>query len=68
MFLAKIQNMGGSKTNDHIKIKNKMPDSCQELPGSSKAQNEDLKEMHVLCAFKIKIVSQNFEGGCIKDQ
>ena len=46
----------------------KMPDSSQEPPASSKAPNEDLKDMDVLCTFKIKIESQNLGHGCIKDQ
>ena len=42
--------------------------SSQEYPEFSKAPNEDLKDMDVLCPFKIKIESQNLEQGCIKDQ
>ena len=49
--------MGISNTSDHIQIKIKMPNPSQEPPASSKAQNEDLKEMYVLCTFKIKIES-----------
>ena len=113
--------MGVSKTSDHIKIKIKVPNPSQEPPESSKAPNEDLKDMdnllhlqnqdrepkfrpwtyqrpviisksrsrcqtpirnikhpeapnedikdmNVLCTFKIKIESQNSEHGCIKDQ
>ena len=60
--------MGISKTSDHIQIKIKMPNPRQEPPASSKAQNEDLKDMDVLCTFKIKIESQNLDHGCIKDQ
>ena len=52
---AKIRNMGISKISDHIKIKIKMPNPSQEPPASSKAPNEDLKDMDVLCTFKIKI-------------
>ena len=52
--------MGVSKTNNHIKIKIKMPNPSQEPPVSSKAPNEDLKDMDVLCTFKIKIENQNF--------
>ena len=48
-----------SKTSDHIQIKIKMPNPSQEPPASSKAPNEDLKDMDVLCTFKIKIQSQN---------
>ena len=45
-----------------------MPNPSQEPPASSKAPNEDLKDMDVLCTFKIKIESQNSEHRCIKDQ
>ena len=41
-----------------------MPNPSQEPP----APNEDLKDMDVLCTFKIKIESQNSEQGCIKYQ
>ena len=51
--------MGVSKTRDHIKIKIKMPNPIQEPPASFKAPNEDLKDMDVLCTFKIKIETQN---------
>ena len=59
--------MGVSKTSDHIQIKIKMPNPSQEPPASSKAQNNDLKDMDVLCTFKIQIESQNSEYGCTKD-
>ena len=52
------------KTSDHIQIKIKMPDTSQEPPASFKAPNEDLKDIDVLCTFKVKIKRQNFE----KDQ
>ena len=65
---AKTQIMGVSKTSDHIKIKIKMPNPSQEPPASSKAPNEDLKDMDVLCTFKIKIENQNLEYRCTKDQ
>ena len=32
------------------------------------SQNEDLKDMDVICTFKIKIESQNLDHGCMKDQ
>ena len=67
-YRAKIRIMGISKTSDHIKIKIKIPNPSQEPPASSKAPNEDLKDMDVLCTFKIKIESQNLDHGCIKDQ
>ena len=47
--------MGVSKTSDHIQIKNKMPNPSQEPPAPSKAPNEDLKVMDVLCTFKINM-------------
>ena len=46
---AKILNMGLQKTSDHIQIKIKMLNPIQETPASSKASNEDLKDMDVLC-------------------
>ena len=60
--------MGVPKTSDHIQINIKMPDPSQEPPGSSKAQNEDLKDMDVLCTFKIKIERQNSDHGYIEEQ
>ena len=63
---AKIRIMGISKTNDHIQIKIKMPNPSQEPPASSKAANENLKDMDVLCTFKINIESQNFDQGVSK--
>ena len=46
---------GVSKSSDHIQIKIKMPNPIQEPPVSSKAPNEDLKDMDALCTFKIKL-------------
>ena len=43
-----------------------MPNPSQEPPRSSKATNEDLKNMDLLCAFNIKLESQNLDHGCIK--
>ena len=60
--------MGVSKTSDHIQIKIRMPNPSQEPPASSKAPNEDLKDMDVLCTFKIKIESQNLDHGFINDK
>ena len=51
---AKIQNIGLPKTSDHIQIKVMMPNSSQEPLASSKAPNQDLKDINVLCTFKIK--------------
>ena len=45
-----------------------MPNPSQEPPVSYKAPNEDLKDMDVLCTFKIKVGSQNLDHGYIKDQ
>jgi len=60
--------MNVSETSDHIQIKIKMPNPSQKSPASSKASNEDLKDMDVLCTFKIKIESKNLDHGCIKDK
>ena len=59
--------MGISKTSDHIQIKIKMPNPSQEPPASSKAPNEDLKDMDILCNFNIKIESWNSDQCYIKD-
>ena len=59
---------GCTKTNDRIQIKIKMSHPSQGPPVSSKAQNEDLKDMDVLCTFKIKMEIQNLDHGYIKDQ
>ena len=40
----------------------------QEPPLLYKAPNEDLKDMDVLCTFKIMIGSQNLEKMCTKDK
>ena len=40
---------------NHIQAKIKMPNSSQESSASSKSKNQDLKDMDVLCNFKIKI-------------
>ena len=45
-----------------------MPNPSQEPPVSSKAPNEDLKDMDVLCTFKIKIESKNWDHEYIKYQ
>ena len=59
---------GCAMTSDHIQIIIKMPNPSQEPPESSKAPNQDLKDMDVLCTFKIKIESQNSDQRNIKDQ
>ena len=56
-----------SKTNDHIIIKIKIPNTSQEPLTSSKAHNENLKDMNVLQTFKINRDSHNLEHECIKD-
>ena len=61
-------NMDVSNTSDHIQIKIKVPNPSQEPPVCSKAQNQDLDDIYVLCTFKIKIESKKSEHGCIKDQ
>ena len=65
---AKILNMGISKTGDPFQIKIKVPNPSQIPTASSKALNEDLKDMDVLCTLKIKLYSQNSDHGCGKDQ
>ena len=63
--------MGISKTNNFIQIKIIMPNPSQEPPASFKTPNKDLKDLDVLCTFKIKIESKNLEQGRInpnKDQ
>merc|ERR1712081_169509 len=60
--------MGVPMASDHIHINIRMPNPSREPPVSPKAPNQDLKDMDVLCTFKIKIESQNSEYGCIKDQ
>ena len=60
--------MGVPKTSDHIKIEIKFANPSQEPAASPKAPNQDLKDMDVLCNFKIKIKSQNLDHGCFKDQ
>ena len=45
-----------------------MPDPSQDPPASSKDPNEELRDMDVLCTFKIKIETQNLDHVYIKDQ
>ena len=49
--------MSVSKTSGNIQIKIQMKTPSQEPPASPKAPNEDLKDMDVLCTFKIKLES-----------
>ena len=60
--------MGVSKTSDHMKIKIKIPNASQEPSMSSKAPNQNLQDIDVLCTFKIKIDGRNLDHGCTKDQ
>ena len=57
-----------NKVPNHIKIKIRMSNPSQEPPAFSKTQNQNKKDMDVLCIFKMKIESQNLDHGCIKDQ
>ena len=43
-----------------------MPNPSQASQAPSKALNKDLKDMDVLCTFKIKIESQNWNMGVSK--
>ena len=63
-----MQNMDETKTSDHIQINIKVQNPSQEHPVSSKAPNQDLKDMDVLCTFKLKIKSQSMEHGWTKDK
>ena len=63
---TKIGIMWLSKTSDHIQIKIKMPNPCQEPPASSKIPNQDLKDMDALCTFKIEVESQHQSMGVSK--
>ena len=40
-----------------------IPNPTKELPASAKAPNPDLKDMDVLCSYKIKIESQTLKRG-----
>ena len=60
--------MGVPLTSDHIQIKIEDVSLSQEPPLSSKAPDQDLKDIDVLCTFKIKIESPNLDHGCVKDQ
>ena len=70
IFKIKIE----SRNSDHVYIKDqwayqfKMSNPSKEPPASSKAPNQDLKDIDVLCTFKIKIESQNLDHVYIKDQ
>ena len=47
--------MDETKTSDHIQINIMVQNPSQEPPASSKAPHDDLKDMDVLCIFKIKV-------------
>ena len=51
---------------DHVQMKIRKPNPSQEPPASSKAPNEDLKDINVLCTFEIKIENQNSDHGSMK--
>ena len=51
-----------------MQIKIQMPTYSQEPLASSKAPNQDLKDMDVLCTFKIKIGSNSLDHGFINNQ
>ena len=44
-----------------MEIKIKRPNSSQEPQAPTKAPNQDLKDMDILCNFKIKIKSHNMD-------
>ena len=54
--------MGVPKTGDHIKVKIKMPNPNQKPPATFKAPSEALKDIDVLCIFKILALYIDFEG------
>ena len=54
-YRAKIWIMGVSKISDHIQIKIEIANPSQEPLASSKAPNQDLKDIFLLCTLKIKI-------------
>ena len=55
------------KTSNKLQIKIKVQNLTHEPPASSKALNEDLKDMDALCTLRIKIESQNLDHECIKE-
>ena len=60
--------MGLSKISDHIQVKIQMLKPSQEPPAPTKVAYQDLKDMDVLCTFKIKVESQNSDHVYINDQ
>ena len=63
---AKIQIIGVSEGSYHFQIKIKMTNPSKEPLASSRASNEDLKDVDVLWTFKIKLESQNSDHECKK--
>ena len=59
---------GLSNLKDYIPVMIKMPNQNQNLSASFKAPNHDLKDMEVLCAFKINLESQKLDEGSVKAQ
>ena len=55
--------MGVPKTSVHIQTKIKMPNHIQEPQATSKAPNQDFKDMDVLCTFNSRIVSHSQNMG-----
>ena len=68
MKRAKIWIIGVSKEGEYIQIKIKIQKPSQKHPASFKGPYQNLKDMAVLCTFKIRIESRNLDHGCIKDQ
>ena len=60
--------MGVPKTSDLNKIKIMILNPGHKPPASSKAPNQDLRDIDVLCTFKIKVESQNLDHWFTKDQ
>ena len=67
-YRATIMIMVVSKTSAHIKINIIISNPSQETPGFYKVPNQDLKDMDVLCTFKIMIKGHNLDHGFIRDQ
>ena len=65
---SKILNECVSKSSDHIQIKIKITNSSQEPPPSYKTQNQEIKDMDVLCTLNINWESQTSGYGYMKDQ
>ena len=63
---SQIWIMGVQNTSDQIKINIKMSSPSQEPPMSSKALNQDLKGIDVLCTLKINIGSKLWNMGVSK--